>query len=53
MMNPDKGIINDNIKVMAHIDACNSPYTYMRIKSLDSFKRANLEGQKHLKDIKN
>ena len=44
LMNPDKDINNDKIKVMAHIDYNNSPYTYMRIKSLDSFKRANLEG---------
>ena len=48
-MNPNKEINHDNIKVMSHIDSCTSQNAYIRIKSLESFKRANLEGQKLLK----
>ena len=48
MMNPDKEIIKDQIKIMGHIDGHSSPYTFMQIKSLKTYKRANLEGQKAL-----
>jgi hypothetical protein len=44
LMNPDKEIMKDHIKVMGHIDKQDSPYVYMRIKSIKGYKRANLEG---------
>lgn len=46
LMNPDKDIIRDQIKVMAHIDSHSSPHTFLPIKSIKAFKRANLDGQK-------
>jgi ADP-glucose pyrophosphorylase len=48
LMNPDKEIINDPIKIMMHIDPSTSQNTYMRIKSIDTYKKANLEGQKQV-----
>lgn len=46
MMNPDKEIKQDKIKIMVHIDHMHSGYQVHRIKSIKAFKRANLEGQK-------
>lgn len=46
MMNPDREINQDKIKIMVHIDPMHSGYQVHRIKSIKAFKRANLEGQK-------
>lgn len=46
LLNPDKEIENDPIKVMMHIDHVGSQNTYIRIKGIDAYTKANLEGQK-------
>lgn len=44
-MNPDKKeITNDPVRIMMHIDPSTSQNDYMRIKSIDTYKKANLEG---------
>lgn len=43
-MNPDKEINYDPIRIMMHIDPSTSQNNYMRIKSIDTYKKANLEG---------
>ena len=51
-MSPNQHLSNDKIKIMAHIDPCNSNYTYMRMRTMNSYIRANLDGLKaHLKII--
>ena len=46
-MNPDKEINHDPIRIMMHIDPATSQNTYMRIKkSIETYKKANLDGQK-------
>jgi hypothetical protein len=44
MLNPDREIKKDQIKVMVHIDPMDCNHQYMRIKSIKQYKRANLEG---------
>mmetsp|Transcript_8101 Transcript_8101/g.13609 ORF Transcript_8101/g.13609 Transcript_8101/m.13609 type:complete len:98 (+) Transcript_8101:84-377(+) len=51
MMNPDRQLAKDTIKIMAHIDPMNSKSTYMRLKNIKAYIRANLEGQKLLQRV--
>ena len=44
LLNPDKEIKHDPVKVMMHIDPHTSQNTYIRLKNIDLYKRANLEG---------
>ena len=45
MLNPESnGHDNDKIKIMMHIDPMLSNNQYMRMNSLKSYMRANLEG---------
>lgn len=44
LMNPDKEIIRDQIKVMGHIDPNASGNTFIPLKSIKAYKRANLDG---------
>ena len=48
MMNPDKEILKDTVKIIAHIDGANSGTTFMRLKRTNMYTKANLEGQKLL-----
>lgn len=52
LLNPDQELKKDQIKVMLHIDSMTSQNQYMRIKSIKAYKRANLEGQKMLRENK-
>lgn len=47
LMNPDKEVVRDQIKLMGFIDKHSSGNKYTRIKSIDAFKAANSEGQKY------
>ena len=53
LLNPDKEIENDPIKLMMHIDKIGSQNTYTRIKGIEAYNKANLEGQKILSRAKN
>lgn len=46
MMNPSQELDKDSIKVMGHIDSAHSSHTYLRMRNLNSFIRANLDGIK-------
>ena len=48
LMNPDKELVIDPIRIMMHIDPSTSQNIYMRIKSIDTYKKANLEGLKQV-----
>lgn len=46
MLQVDRDLSKDSIKIMAHIDSMNSRNTYMRLKNIKAYMRANLEGMK-------